>query len=284
MEYALEVESLRKSYPRFSLDGISLALPAWRGMELAGENGSGKTAFLKAALCPGKADSGRVAIFGRPPAKALEDVGAVFKGTRLPGRLPLKDLAGIVEGFYKATFDLAFLKDALERCSIGLDARIGALPPAMLDLALVYMALARHPRLLALDDVMEGAPEKAVADLAALLKARMEARELSLVVSGRVPAPLGSICGLVALLCDGRLVVFGSKEELVARHRIIELPEKDDLTPAARRRLIAPRRLKDGRIRALVEAKDFKENRHSLREPLLSEVLSHLARREEARR
>lgn len=282
MEYALEVENLVKPYPRFRLDGISLALPQGRGMELLGENGSGKTAFIKAVLGLTDAKARRIEILGRPPALAAELVGAVLKGTRLPGQFTVKDLAYINSKAYKR-FDMAFLKGALERLSIGLEARLGSLSPAERTLALVCLALAHHPALLVLDEAPKGLSSGAVPVLEDILRGPMEEGSLSLLCAGRSPVALGGLCGMVALLHDGRLVLFGSKEEIFSKYRILDLDEKESAS-VNKRKLIGPRRLKDGTTRALVEAKDFKGSRRALRRPELAEVVFHFAKREESRR
>ena len=47
MKYAIEIENLKKTYPKFNLKIKSLKIPSGQVTGLIGENGAGKTTLIK---------------------------------------------------------------------------------------------------------------------------------------------------------------------------------------------------------------------------------------------
>ena len=68
---ALEIKNLRKHYPTFSLNDISLTLPMGCVMGFIGENGAGKSTTINLILDLIRRDSGSIQILGRDTAGGL---------------------------------------------------------------------------------------------------------------------------------------------------------------------------------------------------------------------
>lgn len=62
----IRVRSVLKRYPHFTLQGIDLDVPPGRVLGLIGPNGAGKSTLLRILMGLVRADSGDVAVLGRP--------------------------------------------------------------------------------------------------------------------------------------------------------------------------------------------------------------------------
>ncbi|MBK6407728.1 MAG: ATP-binding cassette domain-containing protein [Holophagales bacterium] len=65
-ERAIELRGIRKSYPRFALQGVDLDVPSGSVLGLVGPNGAGKSTLLRILVGLVRADAGRVTVLGRP--------------------------------------------------------------------------------------------------------------------------------------------------------------------------------------------------------------------------
>jgi ABC-type multidrug transport system ATPase subunit len=62
----IRIRKLLKRYPRFTLGGIDLDVARGRVLGLIGPNGAGKSTLLRLMMGLVRADSGEIAILGRP--------------------------------------------------------------------------------------------------------------------------------------------------------------------------------------------------------------------------
>ena len=94
MQYAIEMTSVFKTYPDFSLDNLHLRLPHGQVMGLVGANGAGKSTTLRLLMGLIKADSGVVEVLGNKlpqgQVAAKQSYCSRFTGARCPykRRLP----------------------------------------------------------------------------------------------------------------------------------------------------------------------------------------------------
>jgi ABC-2 type transport system ATP-binding protein len=65
VEASIAMHGITKSYPRFEISGIDLAVPAGRVLGLIGPNGAGKSTLLRIMMGLVRADAGTVRILGR---------------------------------------------------------------------------------------------------------------------------------------------------------------------------------------------------------------------------
>ena len=87
---AIEIQGLTKRYGDFTLDGLSLELPAGCILGLIGENGAGKTTAMRLMLGMTKPDGGTASVLGTDIGADLsavkEELGGVpdITGRRSP--------------------------------------------------------------------------------------------------------------------------------------------------------------------------------------------------------
>ncbi|MEO6152016.1 MAG: ATP-binding cassette domain-containing protein, partial [Croceibacterium sp.] len=58
-----------------ALDGVALAIPAGQITGLVGPDGAGKTTMIRLLAGLMRPDAGKIAILGRPPGNALDELG-----------------------------------------------------------------------------------------------------------------------------------------------------------------------------------------------------------------
>jgi ABC-2 type transport system ATP-binding protein len=100
---AIAVTGLRKSYGgRTVVDGISLSIARGETVAILGPNGAGKTTTLDMVLGLTRPDSGGIALFGRPPARAVAAgmVGGMLQTGSPIEYLTVRELLGMIASLY----------------------------------------------------------------------------------------------------------------------------------------------------------------------------------------
>jgi zinc transport system ATP-binding protein len=144
------------------LEDVNLRVGKGEFVAVIGPNGGGKTTLLKLVLGLLTPQSGRVRVFGRPPAKVRRRIGYVPQYVEAPPEFPATLLQVALMGFLGAgrrrfrtggrERDRA--REALRRVGLkGLeDHRIGSLSGGQKQRALIARALVCDPELLVLDE------------------------------------------------------------------------------------------------------------------------------------
>lgn len=228
------------------LKGISLNIPKGETVGLIGKSGAGKTTLIKLACGLLTPESGRIFTMGKNPASNRnlyrEKLSAFITGTPLlcrddtvlQGFQIIRCIYGISKNDFAKRYEelsarLDFSKyggELVKNLSLGerMRAEIGA--------ALIY-----DPELLILDEPNVGLDEIAKSALGELLSQRRGAGMTTL-LSSHDMASVSKICSRLALLDKGKLVFYGSLENLRSRYTPIDtmtlkiggrLPDLEDL-------------------------------------------------------
>ncbi|MFI8593821.1 sugar ABC transporter ATP-binding protein [Microbacterium sp. NPDC078428] len=218
-ETVIEFRGVTKSYPGVkALDGIDLALQAGTVTALAGENGAGKSTFIKVLAGATRPDSGTVLVGGQEigtTPRALIDAGVsvIYQElTDVPDMSVADNLmlgrplhrAGLV----RARANAAAASKALSRVGLGsLDTArpVRSLSPSERQLVEIARCLARDARVLVFDEPTSSLAESEVETLLEIIdKLRMDG--LSVLYVSHHLDELFRIAGRVAVMRDGRLV------------------------------------------------------------------------------
>jgi ABC-2 type transport system ATP-binding protein len=192
---------------------------------LLGPNGAGKTSLLRMLATVIPPTSGTLRLLGRDPGS----YGPRREIRRRLGYLPQN--LGYYPGFTVAEFVeyFALLKDmppgrvpaavaaAVERTGLGGKARakLRTLSGGMLRRAGIAQAIVNEPELLLLDEPTAGLdPEQRVAFRALL---RDLGDRATVIVSTHLVEDVGAACTRVALMDQGRILFYGTPDELTAR-------------------------------------------------------------------
>jgi ABC-2 type transport system ATP-binding protein len=213
-------ENVSKFYGEvLGVNRVSLNIPA--GVTtLVGPNGSGKTTLMNLMTGLVQPSSGKVSVLGMTPADAdrfFRQVGYCTQFDSFPRGLTgwefLLDgllLHGMSEG---DAFTLA--GDALERVRLG-DAgarRIDGYSKGMRQKIRLAQAIAHHPRVLVLDEPLNGLDPTARAESLALFE-ELSRQGMYLVISSHILDEVDRISDRVVLITGGYLVAEGNIHEV----------------------------------------------------------------------
>ncbi|MBX6385942.1 MAG: ATP-binding cassette domain-containing protein [Microbispora sp.] len=207
---ALEIRDLHKHYEGFhALDGANLTVPEGSLYGLLGPNGAGKTTLMKAVAGLRRPTSGRITLFGRPhERRLLIQVGALLES---PGLWPQLDavthlriharLRGVPARRIDEVLSLMNLTEVgtrkVAKYSLGMRWRLG-----------IAIALLGRPRLVVLDEPMNGLDPVGIRDMRATLRS-LTAAGTTVMVSSHQLAEIAHICDHVGVLVAGRTAYEG---------------------------------------------------------------------------
>lgn len=235
---AIEAHGLGKRYGRtWALRDCTLAIPAGRVVALVGPNAAGKTTLLQLAVGLIGQSAGEITVLdgARPGSpEALDGIAFVAQDTPLYKYLSVADTLRLVSHLAN-TWDGARARARLEALGIPLTRKVGALSGGQQSQVALAVALARHPRLLVLDEPVAELDPLARHDFMSALMEAVVDDGVSVVLSSHVLSELERVCDYLVLLSRGSVQLADGTDELLATHRVLTGPvEQADAIAAAR--------------------------------------------------
>ena len=215
----LETVGLTKRFgDRIAVAGLDLRVPPGCAFGLLGANGAGKTTLIRAVLGLTQATSGTVRLLGLPmPAQrreALAQVGAIVEEPRfhphLTGRENLQ-VAAAVRGPAAAGRVAVMLERA--RLTDRADDRVGGYSLGMRQRLGIARCLLSDPRLLILDEPMNGLDPAGILEMRHLIRSLVDEGR-TVVVSSHLLDEVEKTCDMVAIIDRGRLIAAGAVSEI----------------------------------------------------------------------
>ncbi len=208
----LDVKNLTKNYKkRVAVNNISFSVSEGEIFGLIGPNGAGKTTALKMITGLIKATNGSVSICGYNLEtnfkKAIQGVGCIIEGPDMYGYMSglnnLKYYAGLYKGITtKRINEVARLvglenrlNDKLSTYSLGMKQRLG-----------IAQALLHRPKLLILDEPMNGLDPNGIKEMREFLLEIAHKEKVAIVISSHILSEMEQLCDTVAILNKGRIV------------------------------------------------------------------------------
>lgn len=231
---------------KYSLQDISFHIPRGEIVGLTGASGAGKTTLIKLACGLLAPDGGRVYTLDRNPvlsrSRYQDRVSTLITGvpllcredTVLQGFEMIRSVYGISKNEFAQRYTeladrlafRAYEKQTVKNLSLGQRMR------AELGAALIY-----EPDLLLLDEPNVGLDENGKAALSSILTERSRAG-MSVLMTSHDMTGVSRMCSRIALLDGGRLIFYGSEDNLRSRYAPIDvmtitfcgkLPDFEDL-------------------------------------------------------
>ena len=220
----IETSGLGKRYGgTWALHECTLAVPAGHVAALVGPNGAGKTTLLNMAVGLAAPTAGTVTVLGGHLAgspAALDGIAFVAQDTPLYTNLPAAAMLHLTRNLNRR-FDQSYAKARLGELGIPLNRKSGKLSGGQQAQVALTVALARHPKLLVLDEPVAMLDPVARHDfMATVLRAATE-DGVSVLLSSHVLAELERVADYLILLSQGRVQVDGEAAGLLASHRML---------------------------------------------------------------
>jgi ABC-2 type transport system ATP-binding protein len=239
----LSFANLKKSYGNTeALRGVSFDVPAGEIFGLLGPNGAGKSTLIRILMDIIRPDSGEVRVFGEPRKRQhLDRLGYLPEERGLYTKLSVTDVMtyfGALKGLSRHEAKKRAL-EWLERVELPHVAtwKIDRLSKGMSQKVQIAAVLLSDPELCVLDEPTTGLDPvnvRLVQDL--LIERRRNGR--TTILSTHQMNQVEALCDRVALVHQGRLMVYGKVGEVRRMHSLPEvrvqasgpLPPMDDIT------------------------------------------------------
>jgi len=221
----IRLEGVTKRFgSKVAVDGVTIDVPRGRCLGWLGPNGSGKTTLIRCMLGLARTSSGTIEVRGQPMPSgsrlALERVGGIVEEPRfypyLSGRGNLEVWAGFLGGDSRGRIDAA-----LERVGLAANAdrKVKAYSMGMRQRLGVARSLLNDPELLILDEPSNGLDPSGMAAFRQMIRSFVELDGRTVFISSHLLDEVEKIADDIAIVHEGRLVLHGSVEELVAEGR-----------------------------------------------------------------
>ena len=203
---------------------------------LVGPNGAGKSTLLNLAVgLSAPSEGGLTVLGGRPPGSlaALDGIAFVAQDTPLYKNVSAADMLHLTRNLNRH-FDQAYAEARLAELGIPLKRKAGKLSGGQQAQLALTLALARHPRLLVLDEPVAMLDPIARHDFMATVLTAAADDGVSVLLSSHVLAELERVADYLIVLSLGRVQVAGEVDDLLAGHRVLTGPAAEAATYAER--------------------------------------------------
>lgn len=224
-EIVLQTENLTKKYGEFTaLDHVSVRLEKKHIYGFIGENGAGKSTFMKVVAGLSYPTEGTYSIMGKDTASERDNmrkyVGSMIEEPALyPGYSIIQnlELQRILVGNPDKTVCHKVL-DMVELAEVKYK-KVHALSMGMKQRLSIAMALIGNPRLLILDEPINGLDPKNIVALRSLLQKLNEEKNITIFISSHILSELYLLATDYIFIHKGKIIEVLTHEELEAKCR-----------------------------------------------------------------
>ena len=225
---ALKVEGLAKSYPGFTLEGVSFTLARGRIMGLIGKNGAGKTTVLKAVLGLVPADGGEIELLGRPRAghelEWKQKLGVVLGGIDFYRGKRLSVITEVIRRFYRG-WDERACRRYLDEFALDPRKKVEELSAGMRVKYLVALALSHGAELFVFDEPTSGLDPVSRDELLTIFRALTADGTRSILYCTHITSDLEKCADDITYIKDGRLLSSGEKSVFLRSFQHLQTAE-----------------------------------------------------------
>ena len=216
---------MNKSYPGFSLQDISFALPDGCITGFIGKNGAGKTTTLKSILGLVPKISGTIKWFGMDLSsnekEIKERIGIVLDDGGFYDELTLSEMKSIIASAYKSWSNDDY-NMYLARFSLNPKQKISTLSKGMRMKYALALALSHKAEFLIMDEPTSGLDPLIRNQLLEILKEFMDNGGRGVFFSTHITSDLDKIADTLIMIDEGRIVFQEEKDNLLDRYRIVK--------------------------------------------------------------
>lgn len=278
-ENYLEIHSVKKSFPKFTLNDISFSLPKGFIMGLIGSNGAGKTTTIELILNMLEKEQGEIEIFGRDNVKNEKEVkqymGVVFDSNFFVDTWTVKETEKAISIFYDE-WDHKIFREMIEKFELTDNMKIWELSRGMQIKLMLACAFSHNAKLLILDEPTSGLDAATRSEFLEILQDYIKDGERSVLFSTHITTDLEQIADYITYLEYGNLIFTGSMDEFLQNYFIIK-GSPMDLTEDLQDNILGMRKTDIG-FEGLIcteDAKKYKEN-YVFDRPKIDEIITYI--------
>lgn len=224
MTAAITLVGVRKEYGGFALQDIDLELSVGQVMGLVGVNGAGKSTIFRILMGMIRPEGGHAEVCGyRLPqgqVAAKLNIGYASDDMRLYKGKSLRWHMDLVRSAYSG-WDELYAAQLLKRFELRSDQPVGGFSHGQRVKALLLLSLARHPKLLLLDEPTTGLDPIARGEVLEAISEVLCDENRSVLFSSHNTRDIEQISDSIAFLHRGRLVAVEDKESFLESWRRI---------------------------------------------------------------
>lgn len=210
----IEINDLTKEFGDITaLDSVSLDLEKGQIVGLLGPNGSGKTTLIKIMNGLLQPSAGTVTINGAAPGVETKKVVAYLPDRNaLPDYMTTEQLMGMYQDFF-ADFDRAKAEEMIIDLGIDLKQQMKKMSKGTREKLQLCLVMARQADVYLLDEPIGGV-DPATRDYILRTIISNYNEDAVVIISTHLIADIESVLDSVIFLKDGRVVLYGSADEI----------------------------------------------------------------------
>lgn len=225
MEYAIEIQGLKKKYKGFFLDDVSFNVPQGYIMGLIGPNGAGKTTIIKLIMNLIKRNAGEIRVFGKDniqhEAEIKAHIGFVYDVPPFFEDVRLKDLKSAIAPFYVKWNDKIFLK-IVEEFDLNLEKKFKKISHGMKMKFALALALSHEADLILMDEPTSGLDPVFRFELLDRLSALIQDEKKTVLFSTHITSDLERIADFITFINDGHIIFSTDKDDILDNWGVIK--------------------------------------------------------------
>ena len=227
VENVIEIQNLSRRFEsKNALKDVSLSTPRGTVFGLVGENGAGKSTLIKHILGLWRAEAGQVRVFGHDPVSnpvaVLERIGYLSEQPDLPDWMRVYEYMRYMQAFYPK-WDVPYAESLRAQFGVDRNARVRVLSKGQRAKLGLLAAQAHRPDLLLLDEPSSGLDPIVRNDILTAVIRTVADEGRTVFFSSHLLEEIERVSDHVAMLHQGRLVLYGPLDRIKAQHRRITL-------------------------------------------------------------
>ncbi len=229
MNKLVEIKNLEKKYQDFTLGPINVTFPGGVIIGLIGENGAGKTTFIKSLLEIVQSTGEKIFFQQNIQGNSInmkENIGVVLDNIFFPEILTPLDIHKIMKNIYQ-TWDSEMYFSYLEKFSLPKKKAIKNFSKGMRKKLEIVTALSHHPNLLILDEPTSGLDPIVRKEVLDIFLDFIQDEEHSILFSTHITSDLEHIADYIWFLDKGKIVLEDTRDNIMDSYGILKCGLED---------------------------------------------------------
>lgn len=224
MEHVIELKNVNKSFDRFQVSDVSLAIKKGFVTGIIGSNGAGKSTIIKMMLNLQQPDSGDVRVFGMDYSsseKNIKDrIGFIFSEDVLYDELTLHDQRKIIAPCYRQ-WDDALFHQYCEMFELPLKQKMKSFSKGMKMKATLAIALSHHADLFIMDEPTAGLDPVFRREFLEIMQDIMLDGNKTIILSTHIMSDLSSIADYITYVEKGKIVFSKEMHDIEENYALV---------------------------------------------------------------